>query len=84
MAESGRLRHGNGATLAKFREAMTTPMIEAIANMVNAQLKTVFQGHNARTTELRGEIERLEGQASHLVRFLATGATRQPFALSCG
>jgi len=52
---------------------MTAPMIEALANMVNAQLKAVFQGHDARTAELTGEIERLESQASHLVRFLATG-----------
>jgi len=40
---------------------------------VNAQLKAVFQGHDARTAELTGEIERLESQASHLVRFLETG-----------
>jgi DNA invertase Pin-like site-specific DNA recombinase len=62
-----------GALLAKFREAMTAPMIDALASMVNAQLEAVFHGHNARTAELTGEIERLEGQASHLVRFLATG-----------
>jgi hypothetical protein len=31
------------------------------------------QGHDARTAELTGEIERLESRASHLVRFLATG-----------
>ena len=41
--------------------------------MVNAHLGAVFQGHNARTAELTSEIERLEGQASHLIRFLATG-----------
>ena len=62
-----------GAVVAKFREAMTTPMIGALARMVNAQLEAVFQGHDARTAELTREIERLEGQASHLVRFLATG-----------
>jgi hypothetical protein len=48
-------------------------MIDALANMVNVQIEAVFQGHNARTTELTGGIERIEGQASHLVRFLATG-----------
>src|SRR5260370_14272471 len=52
---------------------MTAPMIEALARMVNAQLEAVFQGHSARTAELAGEIERLEGQASHLVQFLTTG-----------
>jgi DNA invertase Pin-like site-specific DNA recombinase len=62
-----------GAVMAKFREAMTVPMIEALATMVNAQLKAVFQGHGPRTAELAREIERLEDQASHLVRFLATG-----------
>jgi hypothetical protein len=48
-------------------------MIDALARMVNAQLEAVYQGHDARTAELTSEIERLEGQASHLVRFLATG-----------
>jgi len=62
-----------GAVLAKFREAMTAPMIDALARMVNTQLEAVFQGYGARTAELAGEIERLEGQASHLVQFLATG-----------
>jgi hypothetical protein len=62
-----------GALLAKFREAMTAPMIDALARMVSAQLEAVFQGHDARAAELAGEMERLEGQASHLVRFLATG-----------
>src|SRR5882724_9156811 len=62
-----------GALLAKFREAMTTPMIDALANMVNAQLEAVFQGQDARTAELASEMERLEGQASHLVQFLTTG-----------
>jgi len=61
------------ALLAKFREAMTAPMIEALASMVNTQLEAVFQGHGARAAELAGEIERLKGQASHLVQFLATG-----------
>ena len=52
---------------------MTAPMIEALARMVNAQLEAVFQGHDARSAVLAGEMKRLEGQASHLVRFLATG-----------
>lgn len=68
-----RLERLEGALLAKFREAMTAPMIEALATLVNAQLEAVFQGHDARTAELAREIERLEDQASHLVRFLATG-----------
>jgi len=62
-----------GALLAKFRESMTAPMIEALANMVNAQLEAIFRGHSAKAVDLTSEIERLEGQASHLVRFLATG-----------
>ena len=62
-----------GALLAKFREAMTAPMIDALASMVNAQLEAALRGHTARTAELRGEIERLEGQANHLVRFLVSG-----------
>jgi hypothetical protein len=73
--------HGTGyrqerleaAVVAKFREAMTAPTIDALARMVNTQLEVVFQGHGARTAELTGEMARLEGQSSHLVRFLATG-----------
>jgi hypothetical protein len=53
--------------VAKFREAMTAPMIEALARIVNAQLEAVFQGHGARTAEFAGEIARLEGQSTHLV-----------------
>ena len=48
-------------------------MIEALARIVNTQLEAVFQGHDARTAELAREMEPLAGQASHLVRFLATG-----------
>src|SRR6266481_3948430 len=33
-----------GTLLAKFREAMTAPMIDGLARMVNAQLEAVFQG----------------------------------------
>jgi hypothetical protein len=44
-----------GALLAKVREAMTAPM--TLASMVNAQLEVVFQGHDARTAELAGEID---------------------------
>jgi hypothetical protein len=46
-----------GPPTAKFREAMTAPMIDALASMVNAQLEVVFQGHDARTAELAGEID---------------------------
>ena len=53
-----------GALLAKFRVAMTAPMIEALARMVNAQLEAAFQGHHARTAELVGELKRLEGETT--------------------
>jgi len=62
-----------GALLAKFRHAMTAPMIDALASMINAQIETALQGHHARTADLTDSIERLDGQATHLVRFLATG-----------
>jgi hypothetical protein len=61
------------ALLARFRQAMTAQMIDALASMVNAQLEAVFQRHTVQAAELRNEIERLEGQVTHLVRFLATG-----------
>ena len=48
---------GCGPPYCKFREAMTAPMIDALASMVNAQLEVVFQGHDARTAELAGEID---------------------------
>ena len=43
------------------------------ARLVEQQLSCVERGYDARTADLAREIERLEGQASHLVRFLATG-----------
>ena len=43
-------------------------MTEILARTVNAQLEAVFQGHDARTAEIAREMERLENQASHLVR----------------
>ncbi len=62
-----------GALLVKFREAMTSPMIEALARAINAQIETVFEGRHARTVRLVDEIRRLEHEAGHLVRFLAAG-----------
>src|SRR5260370_19485556 len=54
-----------GAVVAKFRETMTAPMIDALARMGNAQLEAGFQDHDARTALLAGEMERLEGQRNH-------------------
>jgi hypothetical protein len=49
------------------------PVANAATLGYNAQLEAVFQGQDARIAELASEMERLEGQASHLVRFLTTG-----------
>jgi hypothetical protein len=43
MNGSGTTSPVKGALLAKFREAMTVRMIDALASMVNAQLEAVFQ-----------------------------------------
>lgn len=32
-----------GALLANFREAMTAPMVDALASMINAQIETALQ-----------------------------------------
>ena len=45
-----------GALLAKFGEAMTPHMIEALASRVNAQIEAVLRGHNVRAAELTAEI----------------------------
>ena len=43
------------------------------SSMVNAQLEAAFQGHNARTAELTGEIERLRAKLATWSGFFATG-----------
>ena len=47
--------------------------VALLGNPANPTFEAVFQGRDARTAELAREMERLESQASHLVRFLATG-----------
>ncbi len=61
------------ALLARFREAMTPPMIETLTRTVNVHLETALRGRGARAQELKVEIGRLEREAGHLVRFLAEG-----------
>lgn len=62
-----------GALLAKFREAMTPPIINALTQAVNAELGAASRAHDDRARELKTEILRLEREAGNLVRFLAGG-----------
>jgi Recombinase zinc beta ribbon domain len=62
-----------GALLAKFREAMTPPIINALTQAVNAELGAASRAHDDRARALKTEILRLEREAGNLVRFLAGG-----------
>jgi hypothetical protein len=61
-----------GSLVAKFREAMTPPIIDALTRAVNAEVDTTARMHDDRARELKSEL-RLEREAGNLVRFLAGG-----------
>jgi site-specific DNA recombinase len=75
--------HGTGhrqdrlerALLAKFREAMTPEIIDALVAEVNARIKAALQHSNVRSDEIKAQILRLERRAGNLVRFVAEGDT---------
>jgi len=62
-----------GTLVAKFREAMTGPVVDALTRSVNAHLDVAEHAHDERTRELKAEILKLEREAGNLVRFLAAG-----------
>jgi DNA invertase Pin-like site-specific DNA recombinase len=62
-----------GSVIAKFREAMTPPIIAALTLAVNAEVDAAARVHDDRSRELKSEILRLEREAGNLVRFLAGG-----------
>jgi site-specific DNA recombinase len=62
-----------GALVAKFREAMTPPIVNALALAVNDQLDAAVRAQDDRAREVKTEILRLEREAGNLVRFLAGG-----------
>jgi hypothetical protein len=62
-----------GSLVAKFREAMTPPIIDALTLAVNAEVDAAARMHEDRARELKSEILRLEREAGNLVRFLAGG-----------
>jgi hypothetical protein len=49
------------------------PCSQQLARIVNAKIEAVLRRRNARTAELAAEIQRLDDQASYLVRLLAAG-----------
>ncbi len=59
--------------MAKFRQAMTSPVINALARAVNDQLDVAVRAEDDRAREVKTEILRLEREAGNLVRFLAGG-----------
>ena len=62
-----------GALIAKFREAMTPPIIDELTQAVNARVDAADRTHDDQARELKLEILRLEREAGNLVRFLAGG-----------
>jgi site-specific DNA recombinase len=73
--------HGRGyhrqrleaAVLARFRAAMTQPMVSTLTEFVNTHVEAVFRERSRGVEDLKTEILRLERQAGNLVRFLAEG-----------
>jgi hypothetical protein len=61
------------ALLAKFREAMTPRIVDALTQAINAQIESAFRHFNGRSAGIKAEVLRLEREAGHLVRFLAAG-----------
>ena len=62
-----------GALVAKFREAMSPPIIDALTQAVNAEVDAFTRAHDDRARKLKAEILRLEREAGNLVRCLAGG-----------
>ena len=62
-----------GTLVAKFREAMTGPVVDALTRSVNVHLDVAERAHDERTRELKAEILKLEREAGNLVRSLAGG-----------
>ena len=73
--------HGRGyhrqrleaAVLARFRAAMTPPMVSTLTELVNTHVEATFRERSRGVENLKAEILRLECQAGNLVRFLAEG-----------
>jgi hypothetical protein len=62
-----------GALLARFREATTPPMLDALARAVRALIDAALQGRDERVAGVKAELLRLEREAAHLVGFLKAG-----------
>ena len=62
-----------GLLLARFREATTPPMLDALTTAVGRRVEDAFRARDDRTEALKGEMLRLEQEAGHLVRFLRAG-----------
>lgn len=61
------------ALLGRFRGAMTAPMLDALAAMINERIAAAHEEHAARADTLKAEVLQLEREAGNLVRFLAQG-----------
>ena len=62
-----------GALLARFREAMTAPIVDTLTRAINMQIESAFRHLNTRSAGTKAEMLRLEREAGNLVRFLAAG-----------
>jgi site-specific DNA recombinase len=62
-----------GELLGRFRDALTPAMIEALTAMVNAGVRAAVGQRGTDTERVKTEVLRLETEAGHLVRAIATG-----------
>lgn len=53
------------ALLAKFREAMTPRIVDALTQAINAQIESAFRHFNGRSAGIKAEVLRLEREAGH-------------------
>lgn len=61
------------AIIARFREATTPAMLQAVVEIINATLTTSGQGADAGAQHIQADVLRLEREAANLVRFLRDG-----------
>jgi hypothetical protein len=62
-----------GALLARYQEATTAPMVEALAKLLTLRLSASVRGRDSRVEQVTAEIAKLESAAGRFVRFLAEG-----------
>jgi hypothetical protein len=62
-----------GALIAKFREAMTPSIVDAITAAEDAQASILFSGRRGESDRLKDEVLALEQEANNLIEFISAG-----------